>query len=285
VILLLKSQYTLVELSFFENIESYRKNKGFCHITFDDGEKTFYTVAYPILKKHNVPATLFVSPKIAVNQENFWFQEIRNYNKKIMIDVISKELSIPLETINKLDFESILKCLPLDSIKKIITTYQKETNTQPKPCLNMNLEEILDVDKSGLVAIGAHTLNHPILKNESDENSYKEITESIAELEKLLEHKVKYFAYPNGSPAEDFGVREMNYLKQNNIAIAVSLESKFISANDNKLSFPRLGITYGSMRFVKLKLTFGANWEKLKSFLSPSKSKNRKEISLLLKIV
>jgi len=75
-ILLLKSKYSLVDLNFFENLNNYKKKKGFCHITFDDGDKTFYTVAYPILKKHNVPATLFVSPKIVVKQENFWFQEI-----------------------------------------------------------------------------------------------------------------------------------------------------------------------------------------------------------------
>ena len=81
----------------------------------------------------------------------------------------------------------------------------------------MNLDEILELEKSDLVTIGAHTLNHPILQNESLETSRKEITDSIIELEKLLGHKIKYFAYPNGAKALDFGMREIDILKENKI--------------------------------------------------------------------
>ena len=277
VILLLKSKYTLVDLKFFENKNNYEKKKGFCHLTFDDGDKTFYSIAYSILKKYGVPATIFVSPKIATRQENFWFQEIKGYDKNAMINILSRELSLPMKTINEIPFMSILKNLPLAGIKKIITLYQKETSTPPKPCQNMNLHEILEVEKSGLITIGAHTLNHPILKNESDENCENEITGSIIELQKLLGHEVRYFAYPNGTPNIDFGEREINFLRKNNIAIAVSTEVKFISRYDNKLAFPRLGLSYGSMRFVKIKLILGANWEKIKSLIRPSESKNRQQ--------
>lgn len=281
VILLLKSKYTLVELSFFENADNYRNKKGFCHITFDDGDRTFYAVAFPILKKHNVPTTIFVSPKSVINQENFWFQEVRNYRKNVINDILSRELSLSLEKINEAGFNNVLKCLNIAQINKIIACYQKETNTPPKSFQNMSLSEIIEVEKSGLVAIGAHTLNHPILKNENDEVCYKEISESITELQKLLGHKVKYFAYPNGTPNEDFGEREIEILKKNNIAIAVSTESKFISKNDSRLAFPRLGLSYGSMRFIKIKLALGANWEVLKSILPNTESKSRKSIAII----
>lgn len=36
-------------------------------LTFDDGYKDNYTVAYPILKKHNFPATLFIYPEYISN--------------------------------------------------------------------------------------------------------------------------------------------------------------------------------------------------------------------------
>lgn len=281
VILLLKSKYILVNLKFFENSNNFEKKKGFCHITFDDGDKSFYTVAYPILKKHNVPATIFVSPKSIIKQENFWFQEVRGYDKNAMVSILSRELLLPLETINEMPFMNILKCLPINRIKEIITLYQKETNTQPKCYLNMKLDEILEVEKSGLITIGAHTLNHPILKNESDENCDIEITGSIIELQKLVGHEVRYFAYPNGIPNVDFGEREMNYLRKNNITIAVSTEVKFISRNDNKLAFPRLGLSYGSMRFVKTKLILSANWKKIKLLIRLSESKSRQNIALI----
>ena len=142
----------------------------------------------------------------------------------------------------------------------------------------MNLSEILEVEKSGLIKVGAHTLNHPILNNESDENCYKEITESILELQKLLGHEVKYFAYPNGTPNDDFGDREINFLIKNNIAIAVSTEAKSISRHDNKLAFPRLCLDQRSMCFVKIMLILCANWVKLISFSPYTESKTRKKI-------
>ena len=126
-------------------------------------------------------------------------------------------------------------------------------------------------------------MNHPILKNESDEVCYKEISESIIELQKILGHNVRYFAYPNGIPNYDFGNREIDILNKNNIAIAVSTESKFISKRDSKLAFPRLGLSYGSMRFVKIKLMLGANWERIKLFLLRTDSKERKLLASLSK--
>jgi peptidoglycan/xylan/chitin deacetylase (PgdA/CDA1 family) len=273
----------LVELCFFEYLDNYKKSIGFCHITFDDGDRTFYTSAYPVLQKYHVPATIFVSPKIILNQENFWFQEVLDYDKNEMRNILSKELSQPLEKLKTINFMNILKCLTIFQINKIIMIYRKETNTPPKPFQNMNLTQILEVEKSGLIKVGAHTLNHPILKNESDEVCYKEISESIIELQKILGHNVRYFAYPNGIPNYDFGNREIDILNKNNIAIAVSTESKFISKRDSKLAFPRLGLSYGSMRFVKIKLMLGANWERIKLFLLRTDSKERKLLASLSK--
>jgi len=279
VILLLKSKYTLVELSFFENLDNYQEAKGSCHITFDDGDRTFYTVVYPLLQKYKVPATIFISPKITVSHENFWFQEVRGYDKNAINNILSRELSLSLEKLNTTRFMNIFKCLTIAQINEIIGLYQKETNTPPKPFQNMNLSEILEVERSGLVTVGAHTLNHPILKNESNEICYNEIAGSISELQQLLGHEVRYFAYPNGTPDYDFGEREIDILKKNNIAIAVSTESKFISGNDNRFAFPRLGLTHGNRHFVKMKLLLGAKWEVLKSLLLPSESKNRKRMA------
>ncbi|MCF8253272.1 MAG: polysaccharide deacetylase family protein [Bacteroidia bacterium] len=279
VVLLLKSKYTMVELAFFENSDNYLKKKGFCHLTFDDGDRTFYTIAYPILKKYNVPATIFVSPKSVVNQENFWFQKVQDFDKNTMNKILSKELSLPLEKISKTGFINILKCLTLTQINEIIVRYKKETNTQAKSFQNMNLSEIFEVEKSGLITVGAHTLNHPILKNENDKICFKEISESITDLQKLLGHEIKYFAYPNGAPKEDFGDREIEILNKQNIAIAFSSESKFISRNVNRLAFPRLGLSNGSMAYVKLKLTLGANWERLKSLLPNTEIKNRRYVT------
>ena len=33
----------------------------------------------------------------------------------------------------------------------------------------MSIEQLKEIDRDGLVTIGAHTMNHPILANENDE--------------------------------------------------------------------------------------------------------------------
>lgn len=63
----------------------------------------------------------------------------------------------------------------------------------------MSFEVLNSLAVEPLCTIGAHTLSHPLLRYESDNDSYNEINESKYFLEKYLGRKVEYFAYPYGS--------------------------------------------------------------------------------------
>ncbi len=280
IIKILKSKYTIVGV---DDIEQFYYNgkalKNACHITIDDGEVSFYNVIYPVLKKHNLPATLFVSPKICENSENFWFQEITGYNQENLKKIISDYLKIDLNTINTYPIGIILKNLKIHEIKTIIAKYREEFEIQPKKPQNMTTDQLVEVDKDGLVVIGAHTMDHPILANESNESSDEEICSSITGLQNLLQHDIKYFAYPNGIPHLDFGQREIASLKKMNCTLSFSTEHKNFSLNDSPYSIPRSGFSHGSQLFVKAKLLLGENWEKLKNM----KTKGEKELRSELK--
>ena len=61
----LKERYNPVDLP--ELINSYngkKELKSICHITVDDGSKSFYDNIYPVLKKHKIPASIYVSPEM-----------------------------------------------------------------------------------------------------------------------------------------------------------------------------------------------------------------------------
>jgi peptidoglycan/xylan/chitin deacetylase (PgdA/CDA1 family) len=286
-IVYLKSTYKMVPIDYFDNIENFKKRNSLCNITFDDGDKTVYEVAFPILKKHNVPATLFVSPRSIVGKFNFWFQEIEGYEQNRMVDILIKELNLSgkdkstvydADKLKALPLDVILKTLPLDRINKIISIYQKETNTPPKEFRNMDLAQIRELHGSDLITFGAHTLYHPILKIETDERINEEITKSITELSELLDEKVNYFAYPNGTPNLDFGLREIACLKNNNIKIAFSTEPKFIDKNSDKMTFPRIDISKGSLRFIKMRLFLGPAYFKLKSLIRESEQSQRAKL-------
>jgi len=284
IILSLKSRYQLVSaVELEELLLGKTKLENICHITFDDGERSFYTVVFPILKKHQVPVSLFLSPEILTTGKNFWFQEIRGYDSTIVKDIIARQLQISKQKINKFSYQNILKSLTYAEISGIIHTYRQETNCPEKMSLNISLDEVHEIENSGLVTIGAHTLNHPILKNEDDKSCSAEIAESIKQFEELLQHPVKYFAYPNGRPHIDFGEREIRCLKQNNISMCFSTELDTLSADTNMLSIPRMGFARMGLSpsnpLIYFRLSLGRKWIDIKSVGRQSEKTIREKIN------
>jgi len=279
ILTILKSKYTMISIDEIEDLFFKDKNiSNKCHLTFDDGDISFYEIVYPILKRHNIPATIFVSPTIIKERNNFWFQEIKGYNHEDVKKIICEFLNIKFAVLNNYPLTAILKCLKIDQIWTIIEIYQKRFDIAPQKPFNITLEQLLEIDRYGLVKIGAHTLNHPILANESDEKSSFEITESIMGLKEILGHEIKYFAYPNGFPIVDFGHREIEILKKNNCKIAFSCEPGNFSIQNSPLSVDRIGFSHGSLLFVKTKLFLGAYWDSIRDFIIKGEIQTRIEI-------
>ena len=278
---LLKRHYTIVAISDIERF--YYKGlqlKNSCHITFDDGDSSFYFTAFPLLKKHNIAASIYVSPHAARERSNFWFQEIRDYDKVRLMRIIADNNLLGQARTPARSLNAALKSMTIDAIWTVIRHYQKGTGTPPKACMNMTENQLREVKDSGLVTVGAHTLNHPILRNESDEKAAHEIQASIRDLGALLNTEIKYFAYPNGLPDLDFGEREMNILRQSGITLSFSTENKSFSRRCNPLSISRNGLTYGKQHFIIMKLLAGSNWEFLKRIIK-GKQENDYRIAAL----
>lgn len=102
-------------------------------LTFDDGYRDFYTDVFPILKKYQVRAVVFVVPNF-LNKQN-----------------------------------------------------------------NLDTWMLLDIAKSGLVEIGAHTMNHLYLSGLPLQMVKYEVEYSKQYLEKILGEQVDSFAYPYGA--------------------------------------------------------------------------------------
>lgn len=287
IILSLRSKYQLVSTEQLEQLLLQKKElKNICHISFDDGERSFYNIIYPLLKKHNVPVSLFLSPEIIDTQRNFWFQEVDGYDNDLMKKLIAERMHVAVEALRAFSFQQVCKNLKIADITAVMEAYRQLTNCGLKASMNMTLRQVLEVESSGLVTIGAHTLHHPILKNEDDKSSYFEITESIQRLQQIAGHPIRYFAYPNGRPGIDFNDREMQYLRENNIAIAFSSALEHLSPRVNMLSvprtgFPRMGLS-PSNPLIYFRLYLGKRWVGIKSINKPSEKKVREQISLIL---
>lgn len=277
----------LYEVVPFSEIEKFYQGKNtaknIAHLTVDDGHISTYSVIYPALKKRNLTASIFVSPKIIEEKTNFWYFESGDYDQEKLRFCIAKILAISTEKIKYFYPRSVMKLLTLEQNWEIIRLYQEKHNEPTKPGQYINLDQLLELEKSGVFHIGAHTMNHPILANETDEVSQYEIHESVKKLSELLGKKVTTFAYPNGSYGLDFGSREMESLKEIGVGYAFSFEFKDLNKKDDLLSIPRYGLYHGNKDFVRKKLKYGKIWEPLKARLFNNEDKHRKAIQKQLR--
>jgi hypothetical protein len=104
----------------------------------------------------------------------------------------------------------------------------------------MTVDELQDVEKSGKVIIGSHTVTHPILPKCTDEEVYLEITHSKKQLEDILQHEINGFAYPNG----DFTEREINMVERAGYQLAFSTKPYYLTAENikEKYNLPRFEV-------------------------------------------
>jgi peptidoglycan/xylan/chitin deacetylase (PgdA/CDA1 family) len=246
----------------YENIHS----TGLCHITFDDGHRSFFENAYPVLYELQIPATLFVSPKVIEEETNYWFQSVRKLNNNDFHQYVCKKVSYRFSNpITDFSVYSILKSIPVKIILELIENYESENRIEEEPYMNITKEQLIELNNSGLVEIGSHTNNHPILANESGNVLEWEIKNSIERLEKLIGKDIGYFAYPNGQPVLDFGDRELKILKETTIKLAFSTDSRKIKGETNNYMVPRIGISKGNNFFIDNKIRFAEQWIQLRN--------------------
>jgi len=240
-----------------------------CLLTADDGDRSFYESIFPVLKKYNVPAFICVSPKICKEKSNYWFQEIIGYDHTELTRIIADVIRIPFHVLIKYNPEMVLKTLQIDQILEIIKIYRRKNRSLVDAFQNMTTDNLKEVEQSGLVTIAAHTLNHPVLKNENDNTIRTEIKQSINELSDLLNHEINYFVYPNGIPSIDFTEREEDYLRNIGIRMAFTTQAGNLTPGNNLMRIPRFGLadTEAKLR-VRFKMFTGTYWNTL-SMLNP----------------
>lgn len=240
-LLWLKSRYNLISIrDLREHIYGKRTLHNACMISVDDGWLSTYRFIYPVMKKYNVPFTVFVSPHVMETGMNFWYYTLRYCNEEDIKQILIKR-NIFSDDIMKFPAELALKEIGIDEVYDVLDEYLKAHPEIMIPRGFMNTYEVLELHNSGLVEVGAHTMLHPILKLEEGERSRAEIVQSVEKLSELLNCQVSSFAYPNGIENVDYGERDMNFAKTVGIDMAFSVNPNVIDSNTNPLSIPRWG--------------------------------------------
>ena len=234
-----------------ERINS-KKSKKFVAFTIDDGYKDNLVHGLPILEKHEVPCTIYVSNCFPNNKAVYWWYFLEEYIQKsnsinlspIGIDYFKeyspenqKEIYDEIrEILRKSDYNT--HCLFAKEICGIKNL--EEINES----LNLSWSEVKKISENPLISIGGHTCHHVSLKNQNTSTFKREICNGTRELSRQIGQDVHHFAYPYGS-LDDVNVNGIMELKKNNYSSAVLNHPGSIFKGGKKSNFiiPRMGLT------------------------------------------
>lgn len=201
----------------FISLDDYVKNmhlpvrlKNCIVLTFDDGYRCLYTKIYPVLRKYAIPSTVFITTSSMTTKSLLWFDRLLYFlGKTDVAELLVPEISrLPYKLVSlkekSLAYNDICAYLKKinnaekEAILERVLKALKINDSKHDSDWMLTREMMLEMQQSGLVSFGAHSVNHPILTKVSLEEAEYEIRRSKEILEDALGKNVDFFAYPNG---------------------------------------------------------------------------------------
>ena len=250
----LKDKFKIISLEvLIERLKNGENISRCCVLTFDDGWRDNYTNAFPILKKYQVPATIFLPTGFIGSQKWFWPEEV--YLSLIWIYQnkmdSSKIPGILQKLFNKSQFYSSGQpCDAIDSVIDKLKHYELQQREQVVAALKdvcpatkherivMNWYEVQEMANSGLISFGAHTVSHTLLDQLTVENVRSEIEKSKEDIEKRVRNQINFFAFPNGN----YNKKTLAILRDTEFAAAVTTRRGYIDKSSRLLELPRIAM-------------------------------------------
>lgn len=230
---LLKNKFDIISINTFQEYYNSNscKNKRTVFISFDDAWSGNHKLI-PVLKKYNVPITLFVATE-AINDGQIWLNMVR---KKFNENDYAKTKDITVNEIKEIPYQ---KARELYSEVKNLGNIKREIMTK---------EELINFSK--MASIGSHTLSHPILVNCEDAIIMEELIGSETILKSWGLNINKSLAYPNGS----YNTIVESLIKNTNYSFAFTTEPKIIDLKEkqNNYTIPRICVPDGCSKYENL---------------------------------
>jgi len=216
-------------------------------ITFDDGYADNEEIALPILRRHGLSATFYVSTGF-LDGGRMWNDTII----ECLRGTQRKTLDLAALGLGVLECDSLAQRRQAISrvigVLKYRDLQQREEalalllDVAGRPQLPTNLmlrrEQVLSLHRAGM-EIGAHTVNHPILTSLSDAQARSELAEGRDELQQITEAPVRTLAYPNGGPDRDYDARHVAMARELGFEAAVTTATGVSRLGDDLFELPR----------------------------------------------
>ncbi len=190
-----------------------KMTKNTIALTVDDGYDDFYKIAYPLLKKYKLPATLYVTTGFIEGHLWLWPDKISyilknaplqrpsfKYKNVVDLPAVNDESKKTGDWQYLIDqLLSVSDDIKHDIIFQLAKAWEVDLpDHAPDEYKSSTEQHLLEMSENN-IEIGGHTVTHPSLGKVSMEQASIEITESKKYLDNLLGGKLRSFCYPNGT--------------------------------------------------------------------------------------
>ena len=230
-------------------------------VTFDDTFKNMRSVALPILKKYQIPATFFITTGLVGTDTISWvdrLEHIINYAQKeefVIRNPHRRSFSIrnneeKIKTIREI--KHIIKQSKTKVHDLILETIQDQIGIVPiegiKNYENLSVDDVRELFDPPTYEIGGHTVNHEILSQLKQNDLEHEVVSCIDTLGRLVDSRVDLFSYPEGQ-AEHFNNTVIRFMKSANIKICPSAIPGVNTPGDSPFNLKRIMVGFMGAKF------------------------------------
>ena len=209
-------------------------------LTFDDGFLSNYTLAFPLLRRFNMPATIYLATEFVDGKKPIWVDRLDyalNRAGKSKRDLVSVKRR--------------LKALPQEEVHDAVGRIEEELGFRleraddpavPAIYHPLNWDQVREMSGSGLVSFGAHTHSHVILGRSTPEVIRREMQRCKAIIERETGRSCRLFCYPNGDTG-DFSDLSEQIIRENGFESTVITVGGFNEPACEPFLLRRLGMT------------------------------------------
>jgi peptidoglycan/xylan/chitin deacetylase (PgdA/CDA1 family) len=179
-------------------------------VTFDDGYRDFADHAWPSLKRHGVPVTLFVPTGYPDRPEQtFWwdrlFHALSTTSRAEPIETPAGRLPLHTPAARRTAFRALrdhLKTIPDSEARMLVDELARDLEAAPASNGILGWAELRRLAAEG-VTMAPHTRTHAFLDQVPAEQVREEVRGSREDLERELGAVPPVFAFPAGQHSDD----------------------------------------------------------------------------------
>lgn len=230
-----------------------------CLITFDDGWRDNFTNAWPILKKYELPAVVFLPTSYIGSARRFWqddlyaaFRKLREMRKAgpfffeahSLADIVYDLLEDPEDRVWYYTREAVQRLKNMssefadNSLHSILQYAFRENGPPTIPRAFLDTEEVA-LMASDNIYFGSHSVSHRILLGLGRAQLQEEIVKSREDVAATTGCKPTAFSYPNG----DFDERVVRHVREAGYTTAFTINYGTVAAPEDRYTLHRIDMT------------------------------------------